>query len=90
MGIGAPDLAAVVDRPARPAGALAAAAGLRSPAQARADRLVVRAACSLSIDVPEGLHGAANGACARRPTTTALNRCAALACPCLMPHPCLR
>ncbi|MDQ7971138.1 MAG: hypothetical protein REJ24_01150, partial [Rhodocyclaceae bacterium] len=40
-----------VDRPARRAGALAAAAGLRSPAQARADRLVVRAVCSLSIDV---------------------------------------
>ncbi|MBN8748040.1 MAG: hypothetical protein J0I65_11095, partial [Variovorax sp.] len=56
--------ALLVVRPARPAGALAAAAGLRSPALARADRLVVRAVCSLSIDVLEGLHGAANGACA--------------------------
>ncbi|HZF84665.1 MAG TPA: hypothetical protein VE084_14250, partial [Burkholderiaceae bacterium] len=61
-------MAAVVDRPARRAGALAAAAGLRSPAQARADRLAMLPVCSLSIDVLEGLHGAANGACARRPT----------------------
>ena len=52
----------------------AGGAGMRSPAQARADCRAVLSMCSPGIDALEGLHGAANGACARRPTTTALRR----------------
>src|SRR6185312_8836292 len=68
----------VIVRPAPRAGALAAAACPRSPALARADRLAWRHVCSLSADALAALHGAANGACARRPTTTTLKRCGAL------------
>jgi len=49
----------------------AGGAGVRSPAQARADRRAARRMCSPGIDALSALHGAANGACARTPAPPA-------------------
>jgi len=49
----------------------AGGAGVRSPAQARADRRAARRRCSPGIDALWALHGAANGACARTPAPPA-------------------
>jgi len=49
----------------------AGGAGVRPPAQARADCRAARRRCSPGIDVLGALHGAANGACARTPAPPA-------------------